>query len=183
MLLSSSPAATAPEIKFYGFSVSSRLLLMVWWRNIYMKIEIGVVDGRRMCEVAARGASEGIKQWKMKISGLESALNPSHFEFGCLVTLVTCMLRSFCVRCALTREQILRLRNVFSFFLRQQKTDNKNWLCMLRARDHKKGQQQEENGHDTNQRVQQSCCLPAWENPQIPTKLNKIPSNLQIPFI
>lgn len=40
------------------------------------------------------------------------------------------------------------------------KTDNKNWLCMLRARDHKKGQhtrEREENGHDTRIRLRQMC--------------------------
>lgn len=67
---------------------------------------------------------------------------------------------------ALTREPTLRLRNV-SFFVEEwkkskepAKTDNKNWLCMLRARDHKKGQQRkerEENGHETRIRLRKMC--------------------------
>lgn len=137
--------------------------------------------------------------WNIKISGaintpqqrelgsidmrLANALNSSHFTFGCLVTLVTFMFfYSFSVLSALTREQISRLRNAF-FFLRRlkrkepAKTDNKNWLCMLRARDHKKGQhtrKREENGHDTRIRLRRMCTFAtlqfhgisfAWEIP------------------
>jgi hypothetical protein len=45
---------------------------------------------------------------------LESALNSSHFIFGCFVTLVTFMFSFlFCPICLNEREQISRLRNAF----------------------------------------------------------------------
>jgi hypothetical protein len=100
---------------------------------------------------------------------LESALNSSHFIFGCFVTLVTFMFSFlFCPICLNEREQISRLRNVFSSTKRKEpaKTDNKNWLCMLRARDHKKGQhtrEREENGHDTRIRLRQMCTFAALQ--------------------
>lgn len=96
---------------------------------------------------------------------VESALNSSHFIFGCFVTLVTILFPFlFCPICRNEKANIEAEKCFFpSSTIRKEpaKTDNKNWLCMLlRARDHKKGQhktEREENGHDTRIRLRQVC--------------------------